>query len=200
MNLTEDEFLIPAFKVMAEIKVKGSKFLATIMPALNEEDATSIYKNIKKQYYNATHNCYAYRINANTFRYSDDGEPSGTAGKPILQTIDGNSLFEIICVVTRYYGGTKLGTGGLIRAYSEAAKNALEQAELKKKIHYKHMQLIFSYDLENTVRKLVNDFGGIVQAGDYTDQIKMNVSIPFSKANSFREHLIDLSHANISIE
>ncbi|MEJ2053208.1 MAG: YigZ family protein, partial [Calditrichaceae bacterium] len=108
-EINNDIYLVPASTTNTEIKVKGSKFISAVFPVSSKEEAETVYADIKKKYYDATHNCFAYRINANNFRYSDDGEPNGTAGKPILQIIDNKGMNEILCVVTRYFGGTKLG-------------------------------------------------------------------------------------------
>jgi len=194
-----DEFLVPASEVVSEIKVKGSKFIASIVPARTKAQAESIYLNFKKKYYNATHNCFAYRIDASEFRYSDDGEPSGTAGKPIYQVLEGKDLHQALCVVTRYYGGTKLGTGGLIRAYSDAANNALSQLPLKTLVRTRQLELGFSYDFENLIRKLLSDFRGSIQQSDYSDKIKMIVAIPASKTNSFVDLLTEKTNSVIKI-
>lgn len=199
-ELINDAYNMPASSLEVEIKVKGSKFIANTIPVKSKDEAEHSYIEIKKKYYDATHNCFAYRIDTNIFRYSDDGEPNGTAGKPILQMIDRKGLFEALCVVTRYFGGTKLGTGGLIRAYSDAAKEALNQVGIIKKTRSKKIKLIFSYDLENSVRKLLNSYQGKLDSSDYTDQIAMNVLIPESKVQLFKEEIIELSNNTIKVE
>lgn len=195
-----DLYYIPASSLETKIKVKGSMFIAGLIPVKSKRDAEQAYNNIKKKYYNATHNCFAYRIDSNNFRYSDDGEPNGTAGKPILQMIDSRNLSEVLCVVTRYFGGTKLGTGGLIRAYSYAAKEALDKCKIQKKIRSKKVQIIFNYNHENSVRKLLNKYSGILESSDYADHIKMNILIPESKSKNFKDDLIELSNNMIKIE
>ena len=112
-----------------ELKVKGSKFIASIIHSDNKFIAEKKYQEFKQKYYDASHNCYAYRISENDFRYSDDGEPSGTAGLPIFKVLENNEIFEALLVVTRYFGGTKLGTGGLARAYSDAALECINSAK-----------------------------------------------------------------------
>lgn len=199
-DIINDTYYIPANSLETEIKVKGSKFIADIRPVQSKDEAEKMYIEIKKKYYDATHNCFAYRIDSNIFRYSDDGEPNGTAGKPILQMIDGKELFKTLCVVTRYFGGTKLGTGGLIRAYSDAAKEALNQIKILKQVKRKRIKLIFNYDLENTVRKCLNTYQGKLDRSDYTDHILMNVLIPESKTVTFKNELIELSNNSIKIE
>ena len=195
----KDEYFTPDSEAKAELKVKGSKFIARIIPISSKEDSEKKYAEIKKRYYDATHNCFAYRLNANIFRYSDNGEPSGTAGKPIFQIIESAGLNEVLCVVTRYFGGTKLGTGGLIRAYSEAAKLAVSNTKIKIKVYTKSLSLHFNYELENLVRKTINEFKGIIADSDYSDHIIMNVDIPRSKQEIFKTKLTELSNSTIKI-
>ncbi len=196
-KLTVDQYLVPADSAIAEIKVRGSKFIASIAPAASKEAAEKIYDRLKKQYYDATHNCLAYRISADTFRYSDDGEPNGTAGPPILKAIDGHGLLEIICVVTRYFGGTKLGSGGLARAYSGAAEIAVSQLQLKIKTRVEMCKMNFNYELENMVRKLIHEFKGKLIDSGYGADVTFSVAIPKSKVDAFSEKAIEVSNANI---
>jgi uncharacterized YigZ family protein len=195
-----DEYLIAGGEAEAEIKVKGSKFIAAIIPVRSKEEAEEKYAELKKRYYDATHNCFAYRIRKDIFRYSDDGEPSGTAGKPIFQVLESAELNEALCVVTRYFGGTKLGTGGLIRAYSEAAHQALASLKIEKKILTHTLKLNFGYDLENLVRKVLHEFKGEIGASDYAARIEMEVKIPKSRRDQFKAKLIDLSNSTIKID
>ena len=137
-----------------EIVEKKSRFIGYAEPVASEEEALAFIEKIRKKHYDARHTCYAFAIgNENTLlRFSDDGEPSGTAGKPILEVITGNQVVDICIVVTRYFGGTLLGTGGLVRAYTEAAKVALNAAGIKLK------------PLDETTRKRMirNEFGGML--------------------------------------
>ncbi|MEJ2543134.1 MAG: YigZ family protein [Calditrichaceae bacterium] len=199
-ELNKDIYYVPASPIETEIKVKRSKFIAGLLPVKSKDEAEQAYLEIKKKYYDATHNCFAYRIDANIFRYSDDGEPNGTAGKPILQMMDGKEILEVLCVVTRYFGGTKLGTGGLIRAYSDAAKEALNRTKILKKIRSKKIKLMLDYDLENNVRNLLNSYQGKLDNSEYSDHIEMNLLIPESKAVRFRDECIELSNNKIKIE
>ena len=120
----------------AEITEKKSRFIAAVFPVSSEEEATEALENIKKQYWDARHHCWAYVIGTEqvTERFSDDGEPGGTAGKPILEVIRGQKLYNVLVVVTRYFGGTLLGTGGLVRAYSSACKEGLAHSTIITKI------------------------------------------------------------------
>ncbi len=197
--LTEDEYLVPAAETEAEIKVKGSRFIARIVPAPSKETAEEIYKHIKKKYYNATHNCFAYLIDKDVFRYSDDGEPSGTAGKPILQVLESVPFYEALCVVTRYFGGTKLGTGGLIRAYGQAAAAALQTCKLKTKVRAAEYRLNLPYELEPALRRLLGSFRGEIAGSDYSDLVVMRVHIPQSRAASFEKQVGELGNSLITV-
>jgi len=198
-NLETDQYLVPGKKLQSEIKVKGSRFICTVIPCLNSEDAESEYAKLKKNYYDATHNCFAWRIDDVSWRYSDDGEPSGTAGKPILQSIDGCNLKEVLCVVTRYFGGTKLGTGGLIRAYSDAASEALAKVKPKIKTVWAEVEIAFAYALENLVRKTLSEFNGKLTESVYDDSVKMKLALPQSLLKDFCTKLSELSNSQIKI-
>jgi len=200
MNKNPDTYQVPAESYSAEIKVKGSRFLATVVAVASVKDAEQRYAEIAKKYYDATHNCYAWRVAADTFRFSDDGEPSGTAGRPILQAIEGSELLEILVVVTRYFGGTKLGTGGLLRAYGDAAALALKDVPRKTKIRVEQIALRFDYALEKTVRHLLDNFGGRIAASDYSAGVKMEVLVPQSRIDDFKDQLLEMTHSAVELE
>jgi uncharacterized YigZ family protein len=199
MTLSIDEYLVPAKAAQAEVKIKGSRFIASVERVTDKEEAEIRYEAYRKKYFNATHNCLAYRIDENIFRFYDDGEPSGTAGKPILQTLDGSTIQQILCVVTRYFGGTKLGTGGLIRAYSESARAVL--AELKTKVIVKTSLLLLElrYDQEPLVRKFLNCYKGRIIDCTYLGQVKMEVAIPKSIVGRFSSELTEATQSTIKI-
>lgn len=138
-------------------KEKGSKFIACAYPVSDEKEVKEIITALKKEYHDARHHCFAFRIGADHsfFRINDDGEPSGTAGKPILGQIQSYQLTNVLIVVIRYFGGTKLGVGGLIQAYKEAAKNALENAVIIDKNIENHYQLDFNYEQLPEVMKIL---------------------------------------------
>ena len=200
INSNPDEYIVPANVSIAEIKVKGSKFIATIVPVKTKEEAEARYFDLKKQYYNATHNCFAYRLDNSEYRFSDDGEPSGTAGKPIFLVLDGKKLNQALCVVTRFYGGTKLGTGGLIRAYSDAARQALSGLKIKTMVHTQQLDLDFKYDQENTIRNTLAEVSGKIVDSNYSDKIQMKVAIPLSRVENFSEMLTEKSNSTIQIK
>ncbi len=199
MTLNPDDYLVPEQALQTEIKIKGSKFICSAAHCVSKEDAETKYADLKKKYYNATHNCFAWRIDEEIWRYSDDGEPTGTAGRPILQTIDSKGIKEILCVVTRYYGGTKLGSGGLIRAYGNSALETLKQLKVKVKTHWVEIDIKFDYTLENLIRKTLADFGGRIYNSDYSDLIKMRLNLPKSKAEDYKSILLEKSNSSIEI-
>jgi len=182
-----DTFLTVTDKIQtAEFKVKGSKFIASIIHSANKSVAEKQYQEFKQKYHDATHNCYAYRISDNEFRYSDDGEPSGTAGMPIFKVLENNGIFEALLVVTRYYGGTKLGTGGLARAYSDAALECIKKCKKIQKTRYVTMNLQTTYNRYNELLRLVSKFNGKFKQSDYKDKIDLTLQIPKSKFNLFQ--------------
>ena len=140
-------------------KDKGSRFIARAFPVENEEQVKEILVNLKKEYYNARHHCYAFRFNPEEeqFRSNDDGEPSGTAGKPILNQLLSKELMNILVVVVRYFGGTKLGVSGLINAYKCATIDALENTKIVKRFIYRQIEIRFEYPLMNSVMSLVKE-------------------------------------------
>ena len=174
----------------AEIKIQGSRFIGHLFYTTDRESAEEIYGEIKKKYYNATHNCFAYRIDENNFRFSDDGEPSGTAGKPILQVLEGQNLCYTLAVVTRYFGGTKLGTGGLIRAYTDATKAVLARTKIIEKIRYREFKLSMGYDTLRDVQDLISRYQGKIVTSDYGEKIILKCQIPFSRYQAFQKAII----------
>ncbi|MBO5556819.1 MAG: YigZ family protein, partial [Oscillospiraceae bacterium] len=121
-------YCIPAGAGEAEFTEKRSRFLGHVRPVESEEEARAFIAKMKKEYYDARHNCWCYRIQAGPERYSDDGEPQGSAGLPMLEVFRREGVSNVVCVVTRYFGGVLLGTGGLLRAYTRSAKDALAEA------------------------------------------------------------------------
>ena len=138
---------------------KGSKFIARIEPVSSEEDCREFLQRIRKEFHDARHHCYAYRINPEQelFRSNDDGEPSGTAGKPILNQILSNSLFDVMVIVVRYFGGVKLGVSGLIRAYKEATNDAISQARIVTRHLTRRYSLHFEYPKMNDVMRVIKE-------------------------------------------
>jgi uncharacterized YigZ family protein len=186
---TADYYLTIASPASAENKVKGSVFIGAIGPAENSEAAERFVEGIRKNHHDATHNCFAYRINQNNFRYSDDGEPSGTAGRPILTMIDKHQLTEVALVVTRYFGGTKLGTGGLIRAYGECADAAIKTARIVRRTIYSSVELAYPFEMINKVQHLVHKYKGIINENGTAEGMTANIQIAASRLEDFKKEL-----------
>lgn len=197
-----DEYITITGQVEAEIKVKSSRFIAFASPTDTPDDAQSILESVSKKYYDATHHCYAYQTgtgNDERFRYSDDGEPSGTAGKPIYQVIRGHQLTNVIIVVTRYYGGTKLGTGGLVRAYSDSASEALALAERKTQIISAPLIIGFPYNETSAVMRLIHAFNGQVSHSEYDTLTTLTVDLRLSVIEQFKNDLINITRGQALI-
>lgn len=158
---------------------------------------------MRKREYAASHHCYAYRIglfNDATFKYSDAGEPSGTAGKPIYDQIAGAGLTNIGVIVTRYFGGTKLGTGGLTHAYSEAAKLVLDKSGRREHFCMAHFRLTLDFGQYDRWQKLLSRLGAIVTASAFTDSVSMEVAIRRSRAEDLKAAFVELTAGKAVIE
>jgi len=160
-----DSYLTLAEEVKAEITVRGSRFIAFISPVETEPDAVRYLKSLKATYHDATHCCYAFIVRSETgytYRSSDAGEPAGTAGKPILATLQGHKLSNVICVVIRYFGGTKLGIGGLARAYAESVNTALHCGEIVPRFVTGTISCEFPYEMTGVVERLIAEFNATI--------------------------------------
>jgi len=199
-ELNVDEYLtVSSQPVSSEIKVSDSKFIAQVFHVLNKHQAESVYSNIKRKYHDATHNCFAYRISADEFRYSDDGEPSGTAGLPIYKILENKNLSQTIIIVTRYFGGTKLGTGGLIRAYSDAALDVLSHTKTEIKIRYVTVTVETTYENMSLLLDIVNKYSGIIGKTEYTEKISFCLQIPTTKYEDFNKNIYAFSERGIVV-
>ena len=185
-NENQDRYLtVSSRPVSAELKVKGSKFIGHVFHVLNKHQAETVYNNIRRKYHDATHNCFAYRISPDEYRYSDDGEPSGTGGRPIYQILEKMGLVQTIVIVTRYFGGIKLGTGGLSHAYSESATQVLNKTKIETKTTYQTLTIETSYEMLSHLLEILNKFQGLIGKTEYSDKITYCVQIPLSKCASF---------------
>ena len=160
-------------------KEKGSKFLSFAIPVSNADEVKEIVKNYRKEYYDSRHVCYAYMLGAERkeFRANDDGEPSGTAGRPILGQINSRELTDILVIVVRYFGGILLGTGGLVVAYKEATTDALDQAEVIEKTVDESISILFDYVLMNEVMRIIKDTNAQITSQSFENQCEMQLSI-----------------------
>ena len=172
-------------------KEKGSKFLSFAMPVHTVEEVKEIVKNYKKEYYDARHVCYAYMLGAERkdWRSNDDGEPSGTAGKPILGQINSRELTNVLIIVVRYFGGILLGTSGLITAYKEAASDALEQAVIIEKTVDVQIGIHFEYPLMNEVMRIVKETNAQILQQTYENGCIMTLNIRMQDADILKTKL-----------
>ena len=197
--------MIDSYKTVFEdneilFKEKGSKFIGLIFHVKNKFEADEILQKVRQKYYDATHHCYAYQLNLNNFQYSDDGEPNNTAGKPIFDSIQQEGLIEVLVVVVRYYGGTKLGTGGLIRAYGQSAKDVISDAEIKTVIIRDDVLLTHTYDETNTVMHVFNQFDCEIVEQQYLDDVSLTLAIRRNQTASFIEAIFEQSNGKIKAE
>ncbi len=189
----KDEYREPATEVSAEIKVKGSRFIARIVPVLSQDSAKEAIRVVAKEHYNATHNCTAWRIGAGEpdTRFNDDGEPNGTAGMPILRQLEGADLTNVVAVVTRYYGGTKLGTGGLARAYGDAAAAALAGVKVRTRIVRRSLRVRFDYADTSPAMHTIGQFDVTVEDSTYGDRTELKLAVRRSEAERFAEAFVE---------
>ena len=192
MNLeTNDFYLTIQQRERASIKVRGSEFIATAIPVASKEQAQKELEGLRSEFWDATHNCFAYRIGKGglEFRTSDDGEPSGSAGKPILFVLNKYDVSDILMVVTRYYGGTKLGIGGLARAYSEAAGMVLESCVKIPIYSSKDIRIMCIYEDVAIIRRIIEAYA-INSDSEYRDAVEFIARIPESQCDAFIQEVI----------
>ena len=196
-----DSFLTIAKESEGSFKDKGSRFLAFAFPVDNEEKIKSHIQALKKEHYSARHHCYAWRVGADKdlFRTNDDGEPSSTAGKPILGQIQKFDLSDILIVVVRYFGGTLLGTSGLIRAYKEAAADALQHAEIIEKIVEISFWIEFGYEQMNNVMKIIKERDLSIKQNEFDLHCRIRSSIRKNEADLVIETFKKLDGVHIQI-
>lgn len=184
-----DTYRTLADEATATLKREGSRFLAEAVPVPDRAAAEARIATVCKREHKATHHCSAYRVGRenDTFHYDDDGEPSGTAGQPILRRIDGRTLTNALVVVTRYFGGTELGTGGLARAYGDAADAALDRAKIVERVVRTPVRVRFDYDDTRAAQQALRRFDAEVDDSEYTDVTEWTVGVRASEVDAFLE-------------
>lgn len=184
----------------ASVLVLGSKFLATLAPAAGSDVAERVHHDRVRRYPDASHHCWAYRCGrplALLERSSDAGEPSGTAGRPILDTLRSVSLENVTCVVSRYFGGTKLGTGGLARAYADATQEVCRTATFVEQTIVRVVFLDFDHDRTGIVYRALEEFGTRFVGETFDTRAHGRIEVPQSRVARLRERLLELSHTGI---
>lgn len=192
-----EEYLVPTDFGEDEFTEKKSRFIGRVWPVESEEEALEKIQAMKKQHYDATHNCWAYIIKDGAVRFSDDGEPGGTAGMPMLQVLQREGLYNVVCVVTRYFGGILLGAGGLVRAYTKGAKIAVDAAGKSVKRVWTVLYVPCPYSFYERVKLEVAAYGGIIRTTDFGSEVELEILMSEVKAQPFLERLTDMSAATI---
>ncbi len=180
-----------------EYTEKHSKFIATLYPCKSEEEAMEILSKHKAKYFDARHNVYAYLLHDNAARFSDDGEPHGTAGKPILDVLTGSGIVDALLVVTRYFGGILLGTGGLVRAYSASAKEAVKSAQPLRMTNCGIYHLTMPYSSQSIVMSLFWDIGVYIINTEFSENIDIKFAIPKPFEEDFHKKLCEISSSKL---
>lgn len=185
-----------------EIIEKKSRFIGCIRHVETEEEADAFVTEMKKKHYNARHNCYAYSIGEGQplLRFSDDGEPGGTAGKPILEVITGRKLCNVCIVVTRYFGGTLLGTGGLVRAYTEAAKACIDTTEIVHKCLVVPIQIITNYTDLGKIQYIFGNNKIVIKDSEYGQDVVLKTEIFIDDVEKIKKELVEATAARVVIE
>lgn len=185
-----------------EIEEKKSRFLGKIIPVETEEEALAFIEKTKKQYWDARHNCYAYIIgeHCECVRCSDDGEPSGTAGKPMLEVLQNQELRNVAAVVTRYFGGTLLGTGGLVRAYTQATQETLKEARIATMTPVSIMTIQTDYNAIGKIKYVLAQEDITIQNEEYTVDVVVTAAVPLTEMDSLIKKLTEVTNGKAVIE
>jgi len=201
-HLQDDEYLTIRDNRETEIKILGSRFLSYAFPCTKAEEFTTALEKLRVVHYNATHHCFAWRMgyDGTMFRYSDDGEPAGTAGKRILACIDGANLTDVGIVVVRYFGGTKLGVGGLARAYSDAADAVLQRCSIERAYLMQSLRLSFPFDVTAQVHHAIDRLGAIIDGREYCTETVYTVRIRRSLVMRFTDELTERTRSTVVID
>lgn len=196
-----DKYKTVLSEAQAEIIEKKSRFIASVMPVSSEDDARLFIDKIKKKYWDATHNVFAYQVGERNEiqRQSDDGEPSGTAGLPVLDVLRGEDIKNTAVVVTRYFGGTLLGTGGLVRAYGRCAKEGVLAAEIIEKILYQYVYIKTDYSDSGKIEYEIHQSENIILDTQYTDTVYYTVVSESHKASALVKRITDITNGKAEI-
>ena len=180
---------------------KKSEFIGYLCPVQTKEQAVAFIEQIRAMHRKATHNCYAYILRENNAaRHSDDGEPGGTAGVPIYEVLRKEGLTDVCCVVTRYFGGIMLGAGGLVRAYTRGAKDAVDAAQIKCMAAAEELLVTVDYGLYGRLPQVFAEFDARVAEERFEDNVKINLFIREENADSLRDRLVDVCNGSIDVQ
>ena len=187
------EYFIPAGDGEAEFTEKRSSFLGHVRMVETEDEAKTFVAEMKKKYYDARHNCWCYIIKDGAVRYSDDGEPQGTAGIPMLEVLKREGVTNVVCVVTRYFGGVLLGTGGLLRAYTKSAKDALDAAGISVVRRWIKAELPCTYSLLERLKLECTAANGVVSDVEYSTDVCLKLLLPEDGVEDFSRRIADVT-------
>jgi len=193
---------VPAATHRVEQEVSRSRFITTIARASTAEDAVAFIRAVGEEFRNATHNCWAYLVgppgDTSRIGMSDDGEPRGTAGRPMLNALMHAGIGDVAVVVTRYYGGTKLGTGGLVRAYGGGVQEALATLSLTERIEYAFLTVVIDYSRISVLQQLCGEFEAEVLAQEFAVDVRVDLRLPGEHADRFRAAVLDATRGQAS--
>ncbi len=193
------EYLTVEREAASYYEERRSKFIGCIIPIKDEAEAAQALERICRKHYDARHNCWAYSLYDGTERCSDDGEPQGTAGMPILEVMRGRKLTNCMIVVTRYFGGILLGPGGLARAYAKAAKDTADAAEAVRMVLCRLYDVLMEYSLYSKVQGFVYSFGGRINSTDFTQEVRLTAAVPEEKGEDFVNRITDITNGRASV-
>ena len=192
-----EEYLVPTGYGEDEFVEKKSRFIGRVWPVETEEEALARIAEMKKQHYDATHNCWAYVLKSGAMRFSDDGEPGGTAGNPMMMVLQKENIYNVCCVVTRYFGGTLLGAGGLVRAYTKGAKIAIDAAGKSMKRVWSVLYIPCPYTYYERVKLEVEAFEGVVRDTQFGAEVELEILVAQPKAQAFLDKILDMTAGTV---
>lgn len=196
-----DAYLTPAGYGEAELIEKRSRFIGRVWPVESEQDAIARIKEMREKHWDATHNVYAYILRENNaMRYSDDGEPGGTSGMPTLNVFRAEGITDVCCVITRYFGGTLLGAGGLVRAYSAAAKLALDAAGISRMALWSGLLLSCAYGQYERVKRLLEGSGAVIESSDFGADVVIEALVLKDEAQRLTDELTELTAGTVTVD
>lgn len=195
-----DEYLTPLEAATSEFTEKRSTFRSDIFLVETEAEAKARLEEVRKKHHDARHHCWCYRLRNGLERYSDDGEPQGTAGQPMLNVFQRENVTNVLCVVTRYFGGILLGAGGLTRAYARGAKDALDAAGIAVNRLWSKVEILCPYPLFERLKLLIASKGGQVSDTAYTADVLVTAMFPAGEVENFRLALQELSNGSVGCE
>lgn len=192
------EYYIPTRAAESEFVEKRSRFIGYIKPVETEAEARAFVEQIKKRHYDARHNCWCYLLReGGVVRYSDDGEPQGTAGQPMLGVFEKEGITDLVCVVTRYFGGILLGTGGLLRAYTKGAKDALDAAGVSVVRRWVRQLVPCTYSLYERLKQETERFGAVIEDTEYGADIVLTVLVPEEQSDAYAARILDFTAGTV---